>query len=448
MASKTAPGPQGDPILGVLRMMRRDPIQFLMASVQEYGDVVRLRAGPRTLHLVRNPDHVRHVLQENNRNYGRETVGYQKLKLALGEGLVTSEGEFWRRQRRIAQPAFHRERIAHFGERMVHAADVMMRRWTDRRSDEPIDVSEEMMRLTLEIVAMTIFSVDVSEVIGGVGKDVTVVLRFITDRMTSILGLFDELPTPANRKFRESMSRLDDFIYKAIAERHASKADPGDLLSMLLAARDEETGEGMSDKQLRDELITMFGAGHETTANALTWTLYLLSKHPSVERRLYEEVSSVLGGRLPVLADLERLPFVRDVVKESMRIVPPVWAIGRSANEEDEIAGYVIPKGSIVLTSPYVTHRHMALWDNPEGFDPERWRTQRVAQLPRFAYFPFGGGPHLCIGNSFALMETELVLAAIVQRFRLDLLPGHPVELEPTITLRPKQGMRMMLRPR
>jgi cytochrome P450 len=447
--AKIAPGPQGHPIIGMLREMRRDPIRFFMESTRDYGDVVRFRVGPYTLHLFRHPDHVKHVLQDNNRNYGRQTKGYQKLALALGQGLVTSEGEFWRRQRRIAQPAFHRERIAHFAEQMVHAADTTVTRWKDlSRRSEPVDVAREMMRLTLEVVATTIFSVDVSDVAAVIGNDVTTVLKYVTDRITSVLGFFEEIPTPANRKFRHALGRLDAFVYRTIEERRRSGEDPGDLLSMLMKARDEETGEGMSDKQLRDELITMFGAGHETTANALTWTFYLLSKHPTIERRLFEEVATVLGGRLPELADLEKLPFLRNVIRESMRILPPVWTIGRSAVADDEIGGYHIPGGSFVFVSPYVTHRYRALWDNPEGFDPDRFATDRARDLPRFAYFPFGGGPHLCIGNSFALMEAELVLATIIARFRLDLVAGHPLDMEPTITLRPRHGMAMHLVPR
>lgn len=448
MSDKIAPGPSGHPIIGVLREVRRDPIRLFMEVARDYGDVVRFRAGPKIVHLLRKPDHVRHVLQENNRVYGRQTPGYEKLSLALGQGLVTSEGELWKRQRRIAQPAFHRERIAHFAAKMTRATEGMLARWEDRPEGQPLDVAIEMMRLTLEIVSMTIFSIDVREEVDRVGNAVTIVLRYIVDRVTSILGFFEEIPTPANRKFKQALAQLDDFIFRAICARRESGADPGDLLSMLMQAKDEETGQGMSDQLLRDELVTMFGAGHETTANALTWTFYLLSTHPAVERKLQEELASVLGGRAPDLADLERLPYLRWVIKESMRIFPPVWTIGRNAIEDDSIDGYLIPKGSIVMASPYVTHRHPGLWPNPEGFDPERFGTAEVAALPRFAYFPFGGGPHQCIGNNFALMEAELVLATVLSRFRLDLVPGYPVDMEPTITLRPRHGMSMVLRHR
>jgi cytochrome P450 len=400
------------------------------------------------VYLLRHPEHIRYVLQENNKNYGRKTPGYQKLKLALGEGLVTSEGEHWLRQRRIAQPAFHKERIAKFATTMTHAANTMLARWDARTDKEPIDVAKEMMRLTLEVVSATIFSVDVKEVAEGIGRSVTVVLRHVTDRITSILGFIDDLPTPANRRFKQALAELDDFILKSIRERRGSNRDPGDLLSMLLGARDEETGATMNDVQLRDELVTMFGAGHETTANALTWTFYLLSKHPAVERKLTQELSKVLGGRTAEIADLERLPYLRFVVKESMRLIPPVWSIGRHAAATDSVGGFEISEGAIVITSPYVTHHDPNLWDNAEGFDPERWETPRVQDLPRFAYFPFGGGPHQCIGNSFALLEAELILATILSRYRLDLLPGHPVEMEPTITLRPRHGMKMILHSR
>ncbi|MCK6549785.1 cytochrome P450 [Myxococcota bacterium] len=448
MSTRVAPGPKGQLVIGPLRELRRDPLGFFLGGAQTYGDIFRVKVGPRTLHFVRAPELVKHVLQDNNKNYGRQTVGYKKLSLALGRGLVTSDGDYWLRQRRIAQPAFHRERITRFARQMTEATESMLARWSahvDATPEVPIDVATEMMRLTLEIVGMTIFSIDVRDVAPRIGDDVTIVLKHVTDRMTALLGFLDELPTPGNKRFRQALGRLDDFVYGTIRERRTSREDPGDFLSMLMHARDEETGEGMNDVQLRDEVITMFGAGHETTANALVWTLYLLSKTPAVERRLVAELERVLAGRAPTLGDLEQLVYLKNVVKESMRIIPPVWAIGRSATHDDELAGYHIPASTFVLMSPYVTHRHTAYWENPEGFDPDRFEGDRTKVLPRFAYFPFGGGPHLCIGNAFASMEAELVLATVLSRFRVDLFPGHRVEIEPTVTLRPRFGMKMLV---
>jgi len=454
-ASERGRTPPGLPaLIGVrnLRRLGKDPLGLFM-SAAELGDVVQLRFGPRTAYLLRNPEHIKLVLQERNAQYGRKTRGYEAMQLALGKGLLTSEGEFWLRQRRIMQPAFHRDRISRFAATMGNETRTLLSEWRDLTAGaagngKAIDVAAEMMRLTLSIVGRTLFSTDVSAETEIVGRAVTVIQEYVTERSRTLFTCPLYVPTPGNQRFRQALRDMDEIIYAKLAERRRGGADPGDLLSMLIQARDEETGERMSDRQLRDEAVTMFAAGHETTATTLTWTFYLLSKHPTVLRRLRAELDEVLKGREPTLDDLHHLPYTLMVIKESMRLYPPAWIVGRHASEQDKVDGVIIPKDSIVVISPYVTHRQPWLWENPEGFDPERFTPERSASQPRFAYFPFGGGPHLCIGSNFALLEAQLVLAMIAQRWDLHLVPGHPVELEPLVTLRPRHGMRMILLPR
>lgn len=440
---RVAPGPRGHWLWGSLPQFRDDPIHALQDPWRAYGDVVRLRFGPKRVHLLVHPDHVRHVLQENNKNYGKQTIGFAKLRKLLGNGLLTSEGEFWLRQRRIAQPAFHRQRIAGFGGAMVRATSEMLARW---QPGATLDIAAEMMALTLRIVGQTMLSADVSHEAGTVGNAITWLLEDFNVRIKSAIDWPLMIPTRSNRRFLRERAALDRVVNGIIEERRKpGAAQPEDLLSMLMAARDEETGGAMDDRQLRDEILTVFLAGHETTANALTWTFYLLSQNPDAEARLASELSHVLAGRAPGLEDLARLPWTRAVVDEAMRLYPPAWMITRSVTGDDVVGGYRLPAGSLVFLVPHLTHRHPAFWPEPERFDPERFTAEKAAQHPRFAYFPFGGGPRQCIGNSFALMEAQLLLATIGQRWRLSLAPGHPVALEPLITLRPRHGMKMVL---
>jgi cytochrome P450 len=439
-----APGPEGHRLLGSLPAVRRDPIALFLSSARTYGDIVRLRFASKTGHLLRHPDYVKHVLQDNFRNFGKQTRGFQALRETLGQGLLTSEGDFWLRQRRTAQPAFHHQQIAGFAETMGRATADLLDRW-DQETDltAPIDVAETMMGLTLRIVGLTLLSRDVSGNAAEIGRALDTILHTTMATITRIVDVPRQLPTRRNRQFQEARSTLDRIILQIIGDRRTATERPADLLTMLMAAKDPETGEGMSDTQLRDEVMTIFLAGHETTANALTWTWYLLSKHPVVARTMEDEVDRVLAGRPPTLADLPKLTYTRQVLEESMRLYPPAWMIARSVIAEDEIGGYRIPPDSIVFLSPYVTHRHPEFWPNPEGFDPERFAPGQAANRPKFAYFPFGGGPRLCIGREFALMEAQLILAQIAQRYRLHLLPGHVVDPEPVITLRPRHGMLM-----
>jgi cytochrome P450 len=357
--------------------------------------------------------------------------------------MVTSEGDFWRRQRRIAQPAFHREQIARFADVMVARTEAMLELWEEL--PEPIDVAREMMRLTLEIVCRTLFTVDLGARVDAIGDAVSLANHDTIERISSLIDLPLWVPTPRNRRFKRALRTFDEIVYAEIGARRDAR-DPGqDLLGMLLSARDPESGEGMSDLQLRDEIVTMFVAGHETTANALAWCFYLLSTHPEIERRAREEVVGVLGGRHPTLADLPKLGYLKQIFQETMRLYPPVWGIGRGAVETDVISGYTIEKGSDVTLCQWVTHRHPDLWSNPEGFDPDRFADPEA--IDRWAYFPFSGGARQCIGNNFAVMEAQLILATMLPRQRLELASGHRVVPQPLVTLRPLHGVPMRRRP-
>jgi len=403
--------------------------------------VVRFRFGPVVGHLVSSSEGVSHVLVENNKNYGKQTRGYRNLRYVLGNGLLTSEGETWKRQRRIAQPAFHRQRIAGFAATMVRAAEDATARLDSRRGEE-LDLHHEMMRLTLRIVGETLLAYDPTDAADEVGAALGFLLTLANERTRRVFDLPPVVPTRENRRFRRALATLDTVVLRMIAERRKTTTDRGDLLSMLIGARDAETGESMDDRQLRDEAMTIFLAGHETTADALTFTWLLLSRYPAALRELRAELAEVLGGRNPTADDLPKLTLTRRILQEAMRLYPPAWIIGRSAKGPDEIGGYEIPARSIVFISPYVVHRHPGLWSDPVGFDPQRF----AREPPRGAYLPFGAGPRMCIGNGFASMEAELVLATMAQRVRFELVPGADVELDPSITLRPRHGVRMTVR--
>jgi cytochrome P450 len=439
------PGPGGRLLTGNLLDYTQDHLGFLTRCAREYGDVVGLRFVSVPVYLLNHPDHVEYVLVRNNRNFVKSRG--ERISLGfLGNGLLTSEGSFWRRQRRLAQPAFHRERIFAYGEVMVERTGRLISGWRD---GETRDVQRDMMRLTLEIVARTLFGVPLgSAEFEEVGDALTTISQRFTGRGGVFFQVPEKVPTPGNLRFRRAVRRLDTLIHGIIRDRRASGEDAGDLLSMLLAVRDEETGEGMTDRQLRDEAMTVFLAGHETTANALSWTWHLLSEHPEVESRLQEELREVLADRPPTVGDLPRLRYTDMVVKESMRLYPPAWAFGREALADCEIGGYCVPAGTQLIMSQWVMHRDPRYYEEPGKFRPERWGDGSTEGLPKYAYFPFGGGPRLCIGQSFAKMEAVLLLATIAQQFRLSSAPGERMAPQPSITLRPKNGMRMILEKR
>src|SRR5688572_1535911 len=427
---------------------RNDLAGFLLGLQRDQGDVARARLGNLHLHLLAHPDHVRDVLVTHQRAFMKGHV-LQRAKMLLGEGLLTSEGEFHLRQRRLVQPAFHRQRIASYAQVMVDRAWITGDRWRD---GETVDMDREMMALTLAIVARTLFDADVDAEADEIGGALTEVLRLFQTVFIPGMQLFDRLPLPHTRRFARARRRLDATIYRLIAERRAELArgkERGDLLSMMLAAQDAEgDGGSMTDEQLRDEAMTLFLAGHETTSNALTWTWYLLSQHPAVEARLHDEVDRVLGDRRATADDLASLPYTRMVLSESMRLYPPAYAIGRRALEDYEVRGIMISRGSLVVVSPLVTHRDARWFPDPERFDPERWTPEAQGTRPRFSYFPFGGGTRMCIGDQFAWTEGMLLLTTLAQRWRAELAAGQRVAMKPMITLRPRYGMRMVLRRR
>jgi cytochrome P450 len=419
---------------------RKGPLPFFQNLAAQYGDISYFRLGPQEAFFLNHPDYVKDVLVTNHQNF-HKGLALQRAKRLLGEGLLTSEGEFHRRQRRLAQPAFHRTRIASYAGVMTAYATETRERWRDGAA---VDMSEEMMRLTLGIVGKTLFDADVVSEAQQVGEAMTVVMDLFNTITLPFFELLQKLPLPQLRRFDNARARLDAIIYRLIEERRRSGEDRGDLLSMLLLAQDTEGDGGvMTDEQLRDEVMTIFLAGHETTANALTWTWYLLSENPEAEAKLHAEIDQVLKGRLPAFEDVAQLKYTEMVLAESMRLYPPAWAIGRLAVNESEIGGYVVPKKSLVLMSQYVMHRDPRYFSEPLRFNPERWTAEARESRPQFSYFPFGGGTRRCIGEGFAWMEGILLLATLAQQWQMRLEPNHPVTLKPVITLRPKYGMRM-----
>ncbi len=451
-ASRTPPGPTATFPGQLLLAFRRNPLRFLERMARDYGDVSVVRLGNRRVHLLNHPDLVKDLLVTEHRRFHKGR-GLELAKHLLGEGLLTSEGDFHRRQRRLAQPAFHQQRLALYAAAMVEHAERTSERWARLAARTPtspiLDLHQEMMRLTLGIVGKTLFGTEVEDQAHEIGQAITTSMELFRSFTTlPFASLLERLPLPSTWRFLKARARLDATIYRLIAARRTAAEDRGDLLSMLLFAQDEEGSGGMSDQQVRDEAMTIFLAGHETTANALTWTWYLLSQHPDVEGRVHAELDQVLDGRPAGAEDLSRLGYTWRVLAESMRLYPPAWVIGRRAIADYEVANYRVPKGSIVLVSQWVMHRDPRFFPDPGRFDPDRWTDEARAARPRLAYFPFGAGPRICIGEQFAWMEGVLLLATLARRWRPRLAPGHRVGLQPSITLRPLGGMKMVLEPR
>jgi cytochrome P450 len=438
------PGPRRSIRTLVVYGPGRNPLAFFENLAKTYGDYVHVHMAGEHLYLVSDPPAIRDVLVTDQRLFMKGR-GLERAKRLLGEGLLTSEGAVHVRQRRLMQPAFHRDRIASYATVMTEYADRVRHGWTDGAQ---IDAAQDMARLTLGVVGKTLFDADVESQAKDVGLALAATMETFWMLMLPFPDLLERLPIPALRRSRAARETLDRIIYGMIAERRKSPSDRGDLLSMLLMAQDEEATEGasrgMTDLQVRDEAMTIFLAGHETTANALAWTWYLLSQAPDVEARLHEEVDRVLGGRLPTVADIASLPYTEKVLTESMRLYPPAWIIGRRALADYTIGPYSMAARSIVVMSPYLVHRDPRHFPDPERFVPDRWTAEFRARLHPFAYFPFGGGARRCIGESFAWMELVLVLSTIAQRWRLRLTPGQTVVPQPVVTLRVKGGLRMV----
>ena len=439
---KFPPGPGGSTFTFLFGERKRDPLAFFTKLASNYGDVSQLNLlNFRTLFLNHTND-IEDVLVNKARKFEKGRVMKANMRL-FGEGLLTSEGDFWLRQRRLAQPAFHRERIAAYAATMVEYAERAMRGW---KSGEVRDIHEDMMQITLQVVGKTLFNTDLTQDVHEVGETLKVLLNLAADFGKSILiPLW--VPTPRNLRARIGIRRIEKIIYRIIAQKRAEGRDTGDLLSMLLAVQDED-GSRMTDKQLRDETITLFLAGHETTANAISWTLWLLAQNSTVEKKFHDEIDSVLQGHAPAVEDIPKLIYTGHVLTESMRLYPPAWGIARLVKEEVEVAGYKLVPGNGVAFAQWVVHRDPRWFEEPLKFVPERWEGDLAKRIPRFAYFPFGGGPRQCIGNSFALMEATMILATVAQKFQFRLVENHPVKALASITLRPAHGIRATLEAR
>jgi cytochrome P450 len=442
-APQPPPGPRSPrPIFGFLPEVRADKLGFFANTSREFGGVVKIPIVI-DMYVVTDPDGLKHVLQDNHLNYTKG-FNYRRMRRFLGNGLLTSEGEEWKKNRRLAAPAFHKQRIAGFFDVMVKHTEQLLGEWAGHPAGRPLDAHASMMALTLRVVGEALFSSDVTSQTHEVGEALTTVLEVTNEWFEQIVVPPTWVPTPQNVRFNRAMWVLDTLVTRLLAQRRESQAQHHDLLAMLMEARTEDGTEGMNDRQLRDEVMSMVLAGHETTANALTWALYLLSTHPQVERKLVQELTAQLQGRAPTFEDLPKLTYTKQVIEETMRLYPPAWAVGRTALNDDEICGYFVPKGAQVMLFNWFTHRDPTHWPNPEGFDPERFAPSAPARH-RFAFSPFAAGPRMCIGNAFAMMEMQLVLAMVVQRFRVDVAPGQVVVPHPSVTLRPQDGLPVTL---
>lgn len=437
------PGPRGGFLLGSLPDFARDVLGFLTGCAREHGDFVRFRLPGNEVFFVNDPRHIETVLLTQRTNFVKHRFFWKHVTAIFGNGLLTSEGDFWLKQRRLAAPAFHPDRIAAYGDVMAAFSDRLAGTWRD---GEVRDIHRDMMRVTMEIVSKTLFDVEVEKEVEEIGRSFDRIIREIAKRFRRPVRIPDAIPIPGNVRYNRGVALLDRLVASVLAQREARPGDRGDLLSMLLAARDDD-GEPMSQRQLRDELITLFLAGHETTAISLSWTLFLLARNPAAEERLAAEIRDVAPSRLPTAADLPRLRFAEAVVKESLRLYPPAYVIGREAVADCVVGGFPVPARATVYLSPWVLHRDPRWFDEPESFRPDRWLDGSAARLPKYVYIPFGGGPRICIGERFAMMEGILVLVTLLRRFRLEMAGPDPVPF-PSITLRPEGGpiMRVVRR--
>lgn len=445
MTYRPVPGPNGQPLLGSMQEFASDPAEFLLRTAVEYGDLAQFSVLGRRYYLIIKPDYVQEVLVTQSEKFRKSRLDVAILGKFLGRGILLTDGDYHRRQRKLVQPVFHSARIQAYAANMVAFTRRMIAQWADG-SVQSVDIA--MRQLTMEIVAKSLFDADISDHAGVLGEAIET-LQHVAGTDFRVQNMIpDWLPLARNRRRATARAVLDSVIRQTINERRASGEDKGDLLSMLLLSEDE-TGARMTDQEVRDEAVTLFSAGHETTSNALAWTWYLLSQHPDVEARLHHEVDSVLAGRAAAFSDLPDLKYTAMVIKEALRLYPPAWTLnGREPLEDVVIDDYLIPKGCEVFISPYAVQRNPRYFEDPLRFDPERFNPEREKQIPRYAYFPFGGGPRVCIGNSFALMEAQLTLATMAQQISLTLMPDQGVATDPLVTMGPKHGLRMRVRTR
>jgi cytochrome P450 len=436
-------------LFGCLREFRRDQLNFLRDTWRTHGDHVRIPTVPGyDVYFLADPAAIEHVLVKNHKNYRKPAFLTGPVRLLLGNGLFTSEGDFWLRQRRLSQPAFLRGAIVRLAASMTAAADDLLRTWEAAPDGRPVDIVPEMMRLVLHIAGATLFGNDLAGDADALGAAQRTIFEMVRHKMDNPLSLPLWVPTRRNRNFRRARGVLDGVVLRVIESRRRSGPAGNDLLDLLLAARDEETGTGMSDQQLRDEVLTLLFAGHDTTTAALSWAWHLLARHPEVQEALHDEAAGWLAGRTPTADDLPHLPLATAVFEEAIRLYPPAPGLARQAVEPDEIQGFPVPARAILMPSQWVTHRHPAYWEEPDQFRPERFLPGRAQDRPKFAYFPFGGGPRGCIGNTFAVIEGALVLAALAQRFQFRPADDREVEIDMTFVLRPKGAVNLVVRKR
>lgn len=443
------PGPPGYQLLK-LKRLQTQPLEYLGELWHEYGDLTRISVMPGfNIILATHPDHAEHILTTHAERYGKADFFLKAMGAVQGEGLFTSEGEFWRSHRRLVQPAFHQQQLVKLHSVMWNCVESLLQEWREKPEGEVIDIASEMTRLALKIVGLTLFSTDISGESNRLGQALRMGQQYVFHRLTAPLAPPLWVPTSQNRAFRQAKQTMDSVVLEIIQSRRENPAEHSDLLSMLMMARDEETREGMSDLELLNETITLINAGHETTATALAWTWQLLGTHPEIMARMQAEADSVLPGGISTFEKLPKLQYTRRVFDESLRLRPPGMGLApRVAKVDDEIQGYLIPKGSILNIAFYYTLRHPDFWERPETFDPDRFLPENMAQRPKYAYMPWGAGPHVCIGKNFAVMEAVMVLSAIAQQFQVELLPNQSFEIDPRFTLRPKYGVKVTVRER
>jgi cytochrome P450 len=438
------PKPRSWPVLGVVPSLRQDALSFMLEAQRNHGDIVAMPLGLQPAVQITDPDLIKHILIENSANYGRSPLT-DRLKLVLGQGLVTADGEQWARQRRTMQPIFQRDRLDSLIPSMTGAVEDMLARWNDlAQSNTPIDAGVEMGKLALDVITRALFGTGGVAIAEDVVKSVVIIQEYMSYLFWTLNPLAAKLPTPYHRRFLAAVAAIDAVIYRFVHDRSAARVGNGAMLDELLEARDPETGRGMDEKSLRDEVVTLFLAGHETTANALTWTWYLLDRHPGIRERLESEAAA-LTDHPATVQDLNALPYARQVAQEAMRLYPPAWSFNRFALGPDRLGTYSIPRGTTVFIPPWVLHRHPSLWEDPERFDPERFAPARSTGRHRYAYLPFGAGPRICIGGHLALMEMQVVLALVAPRYRLRLGSDHPVSPQGLITTRPSEPIMMRL---
>jgi cytochrome P450 len=445
-SGKVPPGPPRRAMFSLLRKLGSDRLGLMTEARDEYGDAVRVVIGPKTLYIFNHPDHAKHVLADNASNY-HKGIGYVEARKALGDGLLTSEGELWRKQRRTIQPVFQHKRVAAQADLIATEATLLVKRLRSHIGGGPVDVLQELTGLTLGVLGQALLETDLSA-FESVGHSFEAVQDQAMFELESMGMVPMWLPLPKQRKFRKARKDLGRIVDLLVKDRVANpRADGSDVLSRLIVSTREEADPKIGEQRMRDELVTLLLAGHETTASTLGWTLHLLDKHPEVQAKLRAEAIEVLGDREPGYADLEKLTYTNMVLQEAMRLYPPVWILTRNAQADDEIGGYHVPAGSDVLICPYTLHRHPAFWDEPDTFDPERFNPGVTVTRPRYAYIPFGAGPRFCVGNHLGLLEATLVLVTLVRELRLTSEPGRDVVPEPMLSLRVRGGLPMTVHP-